>query len=87
MPFSGKSSDAFPSGHALHVGALASAATLLPPKDRNLVWAAGTALVGTRIVLAAHWLTDVLAGLGFGFALERVIRVVTKPAPIRRNPM
>src|SRR6266550_408620 len=84
MPFSGKSSDAFPSGHALHVGALASAATLLAPKVRNLVWAAGTALVGTRIVLAAHWLTDVLAGLGFGFALERVIRVVTKPAPIRR---
>src|SRR3981189_1398122 len=84
VPFSGKSMDAFPSGHALHVGALASAATLLPPEVRNLVWAAGTALVGTRIVLAAHWLTDVLAGLGFGFALERVIRVVTKPAPIRR---
>ena len=87
MPFSGKSSDAFPSGHALHVGAVASAATLLPPKVRNLVWAAGTALVGTRIVLAAHWLTDVLAGLGFGFALERVIRVATEPAPIRRSPM
>ena len=43
ISFSGKREDAFPSGHALHVGALASAATLLPPKYRNLVWAAGTA--------------------------------------------
>jgi membrane-associated phospholipid phosphatase len=32
VPFSGRSADAFPSGHALHVGALASAATLIPPK-------------------------------------------------------
>ena len=31
IPYSGKPNDAFPSGHALHVGALASAATLLPP--------------------------------------------------------
>src|SRR3954447_11504120 len=31
VPLSGRHNDAFPSGHALHVGALASAATLLPP--------------------------------------------------------
>jgi hypothetical protein len=42
IPLSGKSGDAFPSGHALHVGALASAATLLPPKYRNTIWIAGT---------------------------------------------
>lgn len=83
IPFSGKASDAFPSGHALHVGALASAATLLPPKTRNWVWVTGTVLVGTRIVLAAHWLTDVLAGLGFGFAVERATRYITKPTAIR----
>jgi membrane-associated phospholipid phosphatase len=41
VPFSGKSDDAFPSGHALHVGALASAATLLSAGARNLVWATG----------------------------------------------
>jgi membrane-associated phospholipid phosphatase len=54
VPFSGKSEDAFPSGHALHVGALASAATLMPPKARNLVWASGALLVATRVVLLAH---------------------------------
>ena len=45
IPWSGNSKDAFPSGHALHVGALASAATLLPSKARDLVWAVGTVLV------------------------------------------
>jgi undecaprenyl-diphosphatase len=37
VPFSGKSMDAFPSGHALHIGALASAASRLPRPWRNLV--------------------------------------------------
>jgi membrane-associated phospholipid phosphatase len=82
VPFSGKSTDAFPSGHALHVGALASAATLLPSKPRNLVWATGTILVATRVVLLAHWFTDVLAGLGLGVAVERALRWLTKPMPL-----
>jgi membrane-associated phospholipid phosphatase len=81
IPFSGKSEDAFPSGHALHVGALVSAATLLPPKMRNLVWATGVLLVATRVVLLAHWLSDVLAGLGLGAVVERVVRLLTKPGP------
>ncbi|SHK57763.1 undecaprenyl-diphosphatase [Bradyrhizobium lablabi] len=83
VPLSGKSEDAFPSGHALHVGALGSAATLLPPRIRNLVWTAGALLVGTHVVLLAHWFTDVLAGLGLGVVLERLTRLVTKPIPIR----
>jgi undecaprenyl-diphosphatase len=82
VPFSGKSADAFPSGHALHVGALASAATLMPPKARNLVWVTGAVLVATRVVLLAHWLTDVLAGLGLGVAVERALRWLTRPMPI-----
>ena len=41
VPFSGKSRDAFPSGHAMHVGALASAATVLPTAKRNVAWAFG----------------------------------------------
>ena len=87
VPFSGKSEDAFPSGHALHVGALASAATLLPPKIRNLVWAAGALLVGTRVVLLAHWFTDVLAGLGLGVIVERLLRRMTKPMAIHGGPV
>jgi membrane-associated phospholipid phosphatase len=82
IPFSGKSLDAFPSGHALHVGALASAATLLPSRARNPVWAIGAILAATRIVLLAHWFSDVLAGLGLGVAMERAMRRLTRPVPI-----
>lgn len=77
VPFSGKPNDAFPSGHALHVGALASAASVLPTSQRNTVWAAGVGLVLTRIVLLAHWASDVLAGLVIGAGLERLIRPLT----------
>jgi membrane-associated phospholipid phosphatase len=85
IPFSGKPQDAFPSGHALHVGALASAATLLPPKVRNVVWAIGAILAGTRVVLLAHWFTDVVAGLGLGVAVERILRRMSNPLPIRKG--
>jgi undecaprenyl-diphosphatase len=74
VPFSGKPLDAFPSGHAIHVGALASAATVLPPAKRNLAWSVGAGLVLTRIVLLAHWTSDVVAGLAIGAAVERLLR-------------
>lgn len=74
VPFSGKPLDAFPSGHAIHVGALASAATVLPPAKRNLVWSIGTGLALTRIVLLAHWTSDVIAGLTIGAVVERLLR-------------
>ena len=74
VPISGKPLDAFPSGHAIHVGALASAATVLPPAQRNLAWSIGAGLVLTRIVLLAHWTSDVIAGLAIGAAVERLLR-------------
>jgi membrane-associated phospholipid phosphatase len=77
IPLSGKRLDAFPSGHAVHVGALASAASVLPPARRNVVWALGAGLVLTRIVLLAHWASDVAAGLVLGGATERVLRFWT----------
>jgi membrane-associated phospholipid phosphatase len=77
VPLSGNAFDAFPSGHAMHVGAVGSAATQLPPAQRNLVWALGAALVTTRIVLLAHWASDVLAGLALGAMLERGVRCLT----------
>ena len=77
VPFSGKPLDAFPSGHAIHVGALASAAAELPPAKRNLVWSIGAALVLTRIVLLAHWTSDVIAGLAIGAVVERLLRYWT----------
>lgn len=74
VPFSGNALDAFPSGHAIHIGALASAATELPPARRHLAWAVGGVLALTRVVLLAHWTSDVIAGLAIGVALERLLR-------------
>jgi membrane-associated phospholipid phosphatase len=77
VPISGKPRDAFPSGHAMHVGALASAASVLPPARRNVVWAFGAGLVLTRVVLLAHWASDVVAGLTLGALTERLLRFCT----------
>jgi membrane-associated phospholipid phosphatase len=76
VPFSGKAKDAFPSGHAIHIGALTSAASELPAAQRNAVWAIGGGLVLTRVVLLAHWASDVMAGLIIGAAVERALRPV-----------
>jgi hypothetical protein len=77
IPLSGKRLDSFPSGHAVHVGALASAATVLPKDQRNVVWGVGAALVLTRIVLLAHWVSDVAVGLAVGATTERLLRRLT----------
>jgi undecaprenyl-diphosphatase len=77
IPVSGKPLDAFPSGHAIHVGVLTSAASELPRPMRFAVWGAGGALLLTRIVLLAHWTSDVALGLAIGTGLERSLRVVT----------
>jgi membrane-associated phospholipid phosphatase len=76
VPFSGNAKDAFPSGHAIHIGALASAAAELPPAQRHAVWAIGSGIVFTRVVLLAHWTSDVVAGLFIGAAVERMLRPV-----------
>jgi len=77
VPLSGNRMDAFPSGHALHVGALASSASRLPPRQRNAVWLIGAGLVATRILLLAHWTSDVVAGLAIGVVTERWLRQFT----------
>jgi membrane-associated phospholipid phosphatase len=77
VPVSGRSLDAFPSGHAVHIGALASAAAELPPPMRNLCWTAAAALVATRVVLLAHWTSDVVSGVAIGVGVERALRYIT----------
>ncbi len=74
IPFSGRARDAFPSGHAVHMGALASAAGLLPPVQRRMVRGVALALSATRILLLAHWTSDVVVGFALGGLLERVLR-------------
>jgi undecaprenyl-diphosphatase len=71
VPFSGRRLD------AVHIGALASAASELPARQRNLVWSVGTGLVLTRVVLLAHWASDVAVGLLVGALTERLLRFVT----------
>ncbi|UPK33651.1 phosphatase PAP2 family protein [Bradyrhizobium sp. 186] len=77
VPVSGQARDAFPSGHAVHMGALASAAGLLPPTPRRLVRSVAVALSLTRITLLAHWASDVAAGFALGAAVERLLRPLT----------
>lgn len=82
IPISGHANDAFPSGHAVHMGALASAATMLRPKYRNVVWAATVGLSISRILILAHWTSDVIVGFGIGAVIERLVRSFTRfPSP------
>jgi undecaprenyl-diphosphatase len=77
VPISGRADDAFPSGHAVHMGAMASAATVLPTRSRNTVWSIAIALSVTRIVMLAHWASDVVIGFATGVLIERTLRPVT----------
>ncbi|SFK21220.1 phosphatase PAP2 family protein [Bradyrhizobium sp. Gha] len=77
VSFSGKRQDAFPSGHALHMGALASAAGPLPAGPRRAIRALAVGLCLTRIVVLAHWASDVVAGFAVGALLERTLRLLT----------
>jgi len=77
VSFSGRRDDAFPSGHALHMGALASAAGTLPIGPRRVVRGVAIALSLTRVVVLAHWVSDVVAGFVLGAGLERLLRLWT----------
>ena len=86
VPFSGDPKDAFPSGHALHMGALASAAGALPAGPRRAIQAIAVGLSLTRIVVLAHWASDVVAGFALGAMLERILRACTRyPRAISQN--
>jgi membrane-associated phospholipid phosphatase len=77
ISFSGKREDAFPSGHALHMGALASAAGTLPAGLRRAIRAFAVGLSLTRVVVLAHWASDVVAGFALEAVLERLLRLWT----------
>jgi membrane-associated phospholipid phosphatase len=77
ISLSGKREDAFPSGHALHTGALASAAGALPPAPRQAIRVLALGLSLTRVVVLAHWASDVVVGFTLGAILERLLRLWT----------
>jgi membrane-associated phospholipid phosphatase len=74
IPHSGNPKDSFPSGHAMHLGTLAAALTRTEPAPVAAIgWVAALALASTRLLLLAHYLTDVLTGLALGTAIEWLI--------------
>jgi membrane-associated phospholipid phosphatase len=77
ISFSGKCEDAFPSGHAMHMGAVASAANALPGGPRRAIQALAVGLSLTRVVVLAHWASDVIVGFALGGVLERLLRLWT----------
>jgi undecaprenyl-diphosphatase len=85
IPKSGNAWDSFPSGHALHLGAAAgSIARLAPEPARRGVWPAAIALASVRVLLLAHYVTDVVAGLVLGAGLNKATALLparTKPRP------
>jgi membrane-associated phospholipid phosphatase len=85
VSFSGKRKDAFPSGHALHMGALASAASALPAGPRRTLQTLAVGLSLTRVVVLAHWASDVVAGFAMGAILERMLRLWTEYPAVRET--
>jgi membrane-associated phospholipid phosphatase len=86
IPRSGNRYDSFPSGHALHLGALASALTRTgPPRLRPFIWPATIGLASTRFLLLAHYVSDVVAGLVLGVATDRAIATFFARRPSRRK--
>ena len=74
VPRSGNPWDSFPSGHAVHLGAAAPMLRhLAPPGLRPFVWPAAAALAATRLLLLAHYPTDVATGLAGGVLLDRAV--------------
>jgi membrane-associated phospholipid phosphatase len=82
IPRSGDAWDSFPSGHALHLGALAGPLVRLAPRSaKPLVWISLLGLAPTRIMLLAHYVSDVAAGLIIGAGLGKAVRKLTEQSP------
>ncbi|GLS20994.1 membrane protein [Labrys miyagiensis] len=74
IPHSGGAYNAFPSGHAMYMGAIASTLSHQAPRFKVPIWIGAGLIALTRVVVLAHWLSDVLVGLAMGSALERLTR-------------
>jgi membrane-associated phospholipid phosphatase len=59
------------------MGALASAAGPLPAGPRRAIRALAVGLSLTRVVVLAHWASDVVAGFALGAILEHILRLWT----------
>ena len=74
IPRSGDPYDSFPSGHALHIGAIAAPAMhMVSSRARPAVLLGLGGLAVTRILLLAHYASDVVAGLALGAGLSAAV--------------
>ncbi|CAK0739523.1 membrane hypothetical protein [uncultured Gammaproteobacteria bacterium] len=63
----------FPSGHAIHAVALAVAVALVAPRWRWPLLIAGGAVAASRVIVNAHYLSDVLAGMALAVTVVAVL--------------
>ncbi|TCU16335.1 PAP2 superfamily protein [Rhizobium sullae] len=76
-PFSGHAGfESFPSGHATTIGAFFAAFSLLFPRCRILFLACALWLGMTRVMVGAHYPSDVIAGLALGGWFSLMIAIV-----------
>ena len=81
IPHSGNAWDSFPSGHAIHVGALARTVNeVLPPRLRPLLWPALVGLAASRVLLLARYPSDVAGGLAIGLGIDQAVARLIPPA-------
>jgi undecaprenyl-diphosphatase len=64
----------FPSGHTANVFATLVAVGLIFPRVRPLLWIYALVIAASRVIGAAHFLSDVIAGAAFGAFGAIVIR-------------
>ncbi len=64
----------FPSGHATNVFATLVAVGLVFPRARPLLWVYALTIAASRVIVAAHFPSDVIAGAAFGAFGAIVVR-------------
>src|SRR5680860_1173770 len=64
----------FPSGHATTIFALATVIAILWPRGRVLLYTAAAWIAASRVLIGAHYFTDVVAGAALGTAFPYLVR-------------
>jgi membrane-associated phospholipid phosphatase len=78
IPRSSGAYNSFPSGHAMRLGAAARALQRAHPEGRVLIWTIVGLIASTRVLLLAHWMSDVAVGTVAGITVEEIIHSLEK---------